>query len=98
MEPIYSMTTLQRSPSKVKEAARNDVVRITEQGSGGYVFASEKAFADYIARQREDAVAEARITDSIDRGISDIEAGQFVTSLDIAFARAAEAREGSDAS
>lgn len=98
MEPIYSMTTLQRSPSKVKEAARNDVVRITEQGSGGYVFASEKAFADYIARQREDAVAEARITDSIDRGISDIEAGQFVTSLDIAFARAAEAREGGDAS
>ena len=87
------MTTLQRSPSKVKQAALNDIVRITEQGSGGYVFASEKAFADYVARQREDAVAEARITDSIDRGISDIDDGHFVTDLDIAFARAAEARE-----
>lgn len=96
MEPIFSMTTLQRSPSKVKQAALDNVVRITEQGSGGYVFASEKAFADYIARQREEAVAEARITDSIDRGIADIESGQFVTSLEIAFARAAEAREAAD--
>lgn len=93
MEPIFSMTTLQRSPNKVKQAACSEVVRITEQGSGGYVFASEKVFADYIARQREDAVVEARITDSIDRGISDIEAGQFVISVDIAFARAEDARK-----
>ena len=40
MEPIYSMTTLQRNPSQVKAAARDSVVRITEQGAGAYVFCS----------------------------------------------------------
>ena len=44
MEPIFSMTTLQRNPSQVKEAARDSVVRITEQGAGAYVFCSEEEF------------------------------------------------------
>lgn len=90
MDPIFSMTTLQRSPGKVKEAARSGIVRITEQGSGGYIFASEKAFAEYVAIQREEAISEARITDSVDRAIADIAAGHFVDSVDLAFARAKE--------
>ena len=92
MEPIFSMTTLQRSPSQVKEAARNSVVRITEQGAGAYVFCSEAEFERRIAAEREDAAFEARLVEAVGRGISDIEAGRYVTSLDEAFKHAEQLR------
>ena len=92
MEPIYSMTTLQRNPSQVKAAARDSVVRITEQGAGAYVFCSEEAFERRIAAEREDAAFEARLTEAVGRGIADIEAGRFTTSVEEAFARAEELR------
>lgn len=93
MEPIYSMTTLQRSPGKVKEDAQRGLVRITEQGGGGFVFCSEAAFEDYVARQREDAAYEARVIEAVGRGLADIDAGRFTESIDDAFARAAELRK-----
>lgn len=92
MEPIFSMTTLQRSPSQVKDAARDSVVRITEQGAGAFVFCSESAFERRIAAEREDAVFEARMLDAAGRGIADIEAGRFTGSVEEAFARADELR------
>ena len=85
MEPIYSMTTLQRNPSQVKDAARDSVVRITEQGAGAYVFCSEKAFERRIAQEREDAAFETRLSEAVGRGLVDIDAGRFVTSVDEAF-------------
>ena len=88
MEPIYSMTTLQRSPSQVKDAARDSIVRITEQGAAAYVFCSEEAFERRIAAEREDAAFEARLMESVGRGVADIEAGRFVTSVEEAFDRA----------
>ena len=96
MEPIYSMTALQRSPSEVKEAARNDVVRITEQGRGAYIFASEEAFEKRIAKERADAAYEARLLESVGRGIEDIRAGRFVTSVDEAFERSYALRSKHD--
>ena len=92
MEPIYSMTTLQRSPGKVKEDAQHGLVRITEQGSGGYVFCSEAAFEEYVARQREDAAYEARVIEAVGRGLADVDAGRFTESIDDAFTRADELR------
>lgn len=92
MEPIYSMTALQRNTSEVKEAARKDVVRITEQGGAGFIFASEDAFERRIAAEREDAAYEARLLEAVGRGVADIEAGRYTTSIDDAFARAAELR------
>lgn len=89
MEPIYSMTTLQRNPSQVKDAAQNSVVRITEQGVGAYVFCSEEAFDKRIAQEREDAAFEARLAEAVGRGVADIEAGRYVTSVDEALSRAA---------
>lgn len=88
MEPIYSMTALQRNPSQVKEAARDSVVRITEQGAGAYVFCSERAFEQRIAQEREDAAFEARLAEAVGRGLADIDSGRFVTSVDEAFAAA----------
>ena len=89
------MTTLQRNPSQVKEAARDSVVRITEQGAGAYgayVFCSEEEFERRIAAEREDAAFEARLSEAVGRGIADIETGRYETSVEGAFARADELR------
>lgn len=93
MEPIYSMTTLQRNPSKVKRAAEDNVVRITEQGAAAYVFCTEEKFEERIAKERADAAYEARIMDAVGRGIADIDAGRYVTSVDEAFNKAATLRQ-----
>ena len=92
MEPIYSMTTLQRNPSAVKEDAKSGVVRITEQGGGAYVFCSEAAFEARIAREREDAAYEARLLEAVGRGIADIDAGRYTASVREAFDRAEKLR------
>ena len=87
------MTTLQRNPSVVKQAAHEDVVRVTEQGAPAYVFCSEEVFEERIARERADAAYEALMLDAVGRGIADIEAGRYYTSVEEAFARADELRE-----
>ena len=92
MEQIFSMTTLQRNPTVVKASAQNALVRITEQSGRSYVFASEEAFEERIHREREDAAYEARLLDSVGRGIADIRDGRFVTSVNEAFLKAAELR------
>ena len=92
MEPICPITTLQRYPSQAKPAARDNVVRITEQGTGAYVFCSEEVFEERIAKEREDAAYEACLLESMGRGVADIQAGRYVTSLDEAFERVAELR------
>ena len=93
MEPIYSMTTLQRNPSEVKRAAQSDIVRVTEQGSPAYVFCTEEKFEERIAKERADAAYEARVLEAVGRGIADIEHGRYVTSVEEAFERAAQLRD-----
>ena len=93
MEPIFSMTTLQRSPSSVKEAAQSSVVRITEQGKGAYIFASEEAFERRIAEERAESAYEARLVESVGRGVDDIAAGRYFSSIDQAFAEAQRRRQ-----
>lgn len=46
-----------------------------------------------LAREREDAAYEARVMDSVRRGIADIEEGRYTDSVDDAFARAAHMRD-----
>ena len=92
MEPLFSMTTLQRNPSAVKECAQRELVRVTEQGGAGYVFASEDVFERVIARERDDAAYEARLMEAVGRGIADIDAGRFTRDVAEAFSRASVLR------
>ena len=92
MEPLYTMTTLQRNPSLVKEEAKTQLVRITEQKGDSYIFASQAAFEERIRREREDAAYEARLMEAVGRGLADIRDGRFTTSIDDAFAEAAALR------
>ena len=93
MEPIFTMTALQRNIAQVKEAAADEIVRITEQGGPGYIFGSEAALEKRIAAEREDAAYEARLLEAVGRGVADIGAGRFSSSIDDAFAKAAIIRE-----
>lgn len=78
--PIFPITALSKDPKAVKTAAKNDVVRITENGRGAYIFASEEALAALLKREREAAVYEAYLSREIQEGLEDIEAGRFATS------------------
>lgn len=88
MEPIFPMTALQRNTAQVKEAARHEVVRVTEQGGARFIFSSEEAFERRIAEEREDAAYEARLLEAVGRGAADIGAGRFAESIDEAFEKA----------
>ena len=93
MEAIFSMTDLQRNPSSVKKEADRGLVRITERGEGAYIFASERALEERIARERAEAAYEARLDEAVGRGIADIEAGRYTDDIDDAFALASKMRE-----
>ena len=93
LSPIYPITSLSKDPKKVKEEARSSIVRITENGRGAYVFTSEKALQELIAREREDAKYEAYLTAAIEQGVNDVETGRYVTSRAEMFAEAAKRRK-----
>ncbi len=65
---------------------------ITEQGIGANVSCSEEAFERRAASEREGTAFEARLSETIGRGVADIEAGRFTTSVEDAFQRADELR------
>lgn len=65
---------------------------ITEQGIGACVFCSEEAFEHRVAEEWEETAFEARLSEAIGRGVADIEAGRFTTSVEDAFQRADELR------
>ena len=97
MDAIYSATALRDHPREVKQAARERLVRITENGNGAYVFCSEEVFQ----REGDDAVERAlyarRVSDAIDRGRADIAAGQYVEGIEAAKAAVASRRASSGA-
>lgn len=76
MEAIYPVTALQKQQGEVKKAAREGLVRITENGKGAYVFCSEDVFGRILDQAAEDAAAEARMHLIVNRGRSDIAAGR----------------------
>ena len=82
MEPIMALTTLLRNPAKVKEAAKESIVRITQYGEGAYVFATEESFESYVRRQREEAAYEERLRLAVEHGLADIDAGRVSEDLD----------------
>ena len=90
---IYPITAISKNPKEVKEQADKGIVHITENGRGAYVFMGMQVFDDLIRREREDAAYEQYLHDEVGRGIADLEAGRYTTSIDAAFDRAVEIRE-----
>ena len=95
MDVIYSSTALATRQREVKNAARDRIVRITENGEGAYVFASDAAFEAYVAQQRDEAAYEARMEYVLQRSRVDFANGRYVEGLD-ALKSAVTALSGDD--
>lgn len=79
MEPIFPITALSKDQAAVKEAARDNIVRITEHGAAAWVFTSEEAFEQRIQEAVDDAVYEAQLAWIIERGRRDMAEGRYIT-------------------
>lgn len=92
LEPIFPITALQKKQAEVKEAARKDVVRITENGAGAFVFVSEDVYERKIHDVARQAAEDALIANAIERGRADIAAGRCYEGTE-AFLKAVEERQ-----
>ena len=79
---IYSSTALATKQREVKNVADKQVVYITENGNGAYVFCSEEVFDRELRRAREEARYEAEMELVVSRGMRDIREGEFTTDVD----------------
>lgn len=84
MEAIFPITALSKQQQEVKDAAREDVVRITEHGAAAWVFASEEAFERRVQRAVDDALYEAQLEATVARGMKDAEQGRIVVGTEAA--------------
>lgn len=92
MDKIVSSTALRDRLSEVKEAARERLVRVTENGAGAFVFCSEEVFEREIENAVESALYVARCEDAIRRGRADVSAGRVVEGVEVGRAAVAALR------
>jgi hypothetical protein len=85
MEPIFPVSALQKNQREVKDAAKDNVVRITENGAAAYVFCSEVVFEKHVQQAVEDALYEARLDVALEQGNKDLQEGRYFTNLDEAY-------------
>lgn len=78
MQAIYPISALQKDAAAVRRDASEDIVRLTVDGRGMYVFATEEVFEDYVQRQVDEALYEREAMDVLDRAMDDAEAGRLV--------------------
>lgn len=91
MEPIFPISALQKDTAAVRREAERDIVRLTVDGRGKYVFATEEVLEAYVQSRIEDAEFERRAIEALDRAMADIEAGRECPAEE-SFARIREKR------
>lgn len=92
MEPIFPITALTKDQAAVKEAARDNIVRITEHGSAAWIFTSEEMLEQKIQDAIDNAVYEAQLAWIIERGHRDFAEKRYITGTENAKKRIAEMR------
>lgn len=92
MDAVYSATALRDRQREVKAAARERLVRITENGNGAYVFCSENVFQREVDDAVERALYARRVEDAIAAGRAAIASGDYVEGIAAARAAVAERR------
>lgn len=90
---IYSSTALASRQREVKDVADRQVVYITENGNGAYVFCSEEIFDRELQQAREEARYQAEMELILRRGRRDVAEGRFTTDVDAFTARIRAERE-----
>ena len=80
MPPIYPSTALKNQQKEIKSIADHEVVYITENGRGKYVFASQEVFEREIERAVEEALYEQRVADALRESRDDYASGRSYSS------------------
>lgn len=75
---IYSSSALKTRQREIKDAARRDVVHITENGNAAFVLLSEELFAQRLRQAREEAAYEERMRQVILAGREDQREGRVI--------------------
>lgn len=79
MPAIYPSVALKSEQRKIKAIADNEIVYITENGRGKYVFMSEKVLQKEIDDAVESALYEQRLAQALSESRSDFAAGRLYT-------------------
>ena len=90
--PVYASTDLKTDLREVKDATREHIGVITENGRGRYIFGYAPAFEDEINTAAWEEANAERIIESIERGMADIARGDYVVGADAAIALAEKMR------
>lgn len=93
MTAIYSSSALKTRQREVKDAAKKDVVHITENGNAAYILCSEEVFERLLCEAAEKAAYEERVRSAIRLGEADIAAGRVVEGTEALFAELDGRRE-----
>lgn len=80
MTPIFPSTALKNEQREIKKLADTQLVYITENGRGKYVFTSQEVLDQIIADAVEDALYEQRLSDALAESRDDFENGRYYTS------------------
>lgn len=82
MAAIYSSAALKTKQREVKDAAREQVVHITENGNAAFVLLSEELYERNLREAAERAAYEERVRLCIRNGRADVAAGRVIEGLD----------------
>lgn len=93
MTPIFPSTALKNQQREIKKLADTQLVYITENGRGKYVFTSQEVLDQTIADAVEDALYEQRLSDALAESRDDFENGQYYTSRESLMAAVNAKRE-----
>ena len=77
MPAIYPSTALKNQQREIKSIADAEIVYITENGRGKYVFMSEDVLRKQIDEAVEEALYEQRLGDALRESRADFEAGRY---------------------
>ena len=80
MTPIFPSTALKNQQREIKKLADTQLVYITENGRGKYVFTSQEVLDQIVADAVEDALYEQRLSDALAESRDDFENGRYHTS------------------
>lgn len=92
MTPIFPSTALKNRQREIKELAETQVVYITENGHGKYVFTSQEVLDNLISDAVEQAMYEARMEAALKEAREDIAAGRVYESRESLMAAVAQKR------
>ena len=96
MPPIYPSTALKNQQREIKQLADTQIVYITENGRGKYVFMSENVLQKQIDSAVENALYEARMAEALRESREDFAQGRFYSSRADLLAAVEQKREQHD--